>query len=160
MREEFAVLDHQIDARDVHVHDAAGADVEVADFAVAHLAFGQPDKRAAGVNQRVGILAQQAVVGWLARERDGIGFGFGAISPAVEDDENERFRTGHKFAFSSWLLAVELPRASSLASCVPEDRMNRAVVRPPFMSSYFGEYTIAGINMAINELLLVNSMKK
>ena len=57
MRKEFPVLDHQVEARDVHVHDAAGADVQVADFAVAHLAFGQSDKRAAGVNERVGILA-------------------------------------------------------------------------------------------------------
>ena len=95
MRKEFAVLDHQIDAGDVHVHDAASADVQMADFAVAHLPFGQADKRAAGLNERVGIFAQQPVIGWLARERDGIGFGFGAISPAVEDDENERFRTRH-----------------------------------------------------------------
>ena len=93
MREKFAVLDHQVDAGDVHVHDAAGADVEVADFAVAHLPFGQADERPAGMNQRVGILAQQAVIGGLAGERDGVGFGFGAVSPAVEDDENEWFRT-------------------------------------------------------------------
>ncbi len=98
MREEFAVLDHQLDARDVHVHDAPGADIEVADLAVAHLAVGQPDERAAGVNQRVGILAQQAVVGRLAGQRDGVGLGFGAVSPAVEDDENERFGTGHKIS--------------------------------------------------------------
>ena len=45
MREEFAVLDHQFDARDVHVHDAPGADVEMADFAVAHLPVGQADER-------------------------------------------------------------------------------------------------------------------
>ena len=94
MREELAVLDHQLDAGAVHVHDAAGADVEVADFAVAHLPVGQADEVAAGVNERVGILAQQAVVGRLAGERDGVGLGFGAVSPAVEDDEDERFGTG------------------------------------------------------------------
>ncbi len=86
MGEEFAVLDHELDARAVHVHDASRADVEVADFAVAHLTFGQSDVRTAGVNQGVGILAQQAVVGGLAGKRDGIGFGFGAVAPAVEDD--------------------------------------------------------------------------
>ncbi len=96
MREELAVLDHQVDAGDVHVHDAPGADVEMANLAVAHLPFGQADERSAGMNQRVGILAQQPVIGRLARERDGIGLGFGAISPAVEDDENEWFGTGHK----------------------------------------------------------------
>ena len=88
MGEEFAVLDHQVDAGDVHVNDAAGADVEMPNFAVAHLPFGQADRRPAGLNQRVGIFAQQAVVVGLARERDGVGFGFGAVSPAVEDDED------------------------------------------------------------------------
>jgi hypothetical protein len=56
--EEVSVLDHQIDARDVHVHDAASADVQVADFTVAHLAFGKSDERAAGVDQRVWVFAQ------------------------------------------------------------------------------------------------------
>ncbi len=97
MREEFAILDHQVDARDVHVNDAAGADVEMPDFAVAHLPLGQADERPAGVDQRVGIFAQQAVVGRLARQRDGVGLGFGAVSPAIEDDENERFGTRHLF---------------------------------------------------------------
>ena len=96
MREELAILDHQIDARDVHVHNAPGADVQMPDFAVAHLPLGQSNKRSAGMNQRVGILAQQPVVGRLARQRDGVGFGFGAISPAIENDQNERFRTRHK----------------------------------------------------------------
>ena len=32
--------DEEIDARDVHVDDAASADIHVANFAVAHLAFG------------------------------------------------------------------------------------------------------------------------
>ena len=111
MRKQFAVLDHQIDARDVHVHDAAGADVEMPDLAVAHLPLGQSDKRPAGMNQRVGILPQQAVIGGLARERNGVGFGFGAVSPAVKNDQNERFRTGHKSASSSWLLLAN-PRFS------------------------------------------------
>jgi hypothetical protein len=93
MLEKFSVLDHQIDAGDVHVHDAAGADVEMANLAVAHLAFGQADERAAGVNERVGIFAQQAIVGGFARQSDGVGFGFGAVSPAVEDEEDEGFGT-------------------------------------------------------------------
>ena len=40
MGKEFAVTDHQIDAGDIHVHDATGAHVQMADFAVSHLAFG------------------------------------------------------------------------------------------------------------------------
>ena len=73
--------------------DAAGADVQVADFAVAHLAVGQADEVPAGLNQRVGILAQQAVVGGLAGQGDGVGLGLGAVAPAVEDDEDEWFGT-------------------------------------------------------------------
>src|SRR5258708_6897865 len=95
MREELAILDHQVDARDVHVNDAAGADVEMPDFAVAHLSFRKADERSAGMNERVGIFAQQPVVSGLARQRDCVGFGLGAVSPAVEDDEDERFGTGH-----------------------------------------------------------------
>src|ERR1035437_6630116 len=106
MREEFSVQDHKVEARDVHVHNAPGTNIEMADFAVAHLPFRQPDKRPAGVNQRVRILAQQPVVDRLGRGGGSVGLGFGAVSPAVEDDENERFRTGHKSALSSWLLAI------------------------------------------------------
>ncbi len=73
MRKEFAVLDHQLDAGNVHVNDAPGADVQMTDFAVAHLPVGQADKGAAGVDQRVGIFAQQAIVGRLARKRDRVG---------------------------------------------------------------------------------------
>jgi hypothetical protein len=86
MGEELAVLDHQVDPGDVHVHDATGADVEVADLAVAHLAFRQADERSAGMDERVGIFAQKAVIGRLARQSDGVGFGLGAVAPAVEDD--------------------------------------------------------------------------
>jgi hypothetical protein len=99
MQEELAVQDHQVDARDVHVHDAPGAHIQMADFAVPHLPFRQSDKRAAGVNQRVGILAQQPVIDRLACEGDGVRFRFGSVSPAVENDENERLRTGHKNRF-------------------------------------------------------------
>src|SRR6266496_3956381 len=91
MLEELTVLDHQLDASGIHVHDASGADVQVPDFAVAHLAFRQADIRPAGLNQCVWIFAQETVVSRLARKRDGVGFGFGAVTPAVEDDENEWF---------------------------------------------------------------------
>jgi len=57
----------------------------MSDLAVAHLAFRQADERSTGMDERVGILAQQAVVSGLARERDGLGLGLGAVAPAVED---------------------------------------------------------------------------
>src|ERR1700722_16051314 len=95
MREELAVLNHQVNAGDVHMHDATRANVEMPYFAVAHLTLRQANKRSAGVNERVGIFAQQAVIGGFASQRDGIRLGFGAVSPAVEDDKNERFRSRH-----------------------------------------------------------------
>ena len=84
--EELAVLDHQLDARAVHVNDASRADVKVAHLAVAHLTVGKSNVGAAGLNQGVGILSQKAVVRGLAGERDGIGLGLGAIAPAIEDN--------------------------------------------------------------------------
>src|SRR5437764_549879 len=93
--EDRAVLDHYVNLGDVHVHDAAGAHIEVADFAVAHLAVRQTYKAPAGVNERVGILAQQLVVSGLASESDGVGLALGAIAPTIEDDEDERLGFGH-----------------------------------------------------------------
>src|ERR1700676_4433243 len=99
MREELTISDHQINASDVHVHDAAGANIEMSNLAVAHLSLGQADEGSAGMNERVGIFAQQPVVSRLACERDGVSFCFGAITPAVEDDQDEWFRTGHRCGF-------------------------------------------------------------
>src|SRR5437667_1409330 len=103
MFEEFAILDHQFDPRRIHVDDAAGADIQVSDFAVAHLIVRQPHVLAAGVNQRIGIFAEEPVVNRLASKGDGVSFGFGAVAPAVEDDEDYRLWVGQ--SFSSWLLA-------------------------------------------------------
>src|SRR5581483_6671440 len=95
-REEAAVLDHQVDSRDVHMDDAARADVQVAYLAVSHLAVWQSHVLAAGVDQRIGILTQQAVVGWLVRQCNGIGFGLRAVAPAIKDDKYERFGSNHE----------------------------------------------------------------
>src|SRR5690348_9874374 len=94
---ELAVLDHQLNAGRIHVHDAPCADVEVPDFAISHLPFRQTYEGAAGMDQRVRIFTQQTVIGWLAGQRDCVGVGFGSITPAVKDDKNERFRTRHSY---------------------------------------------------------------
>ena len=90
---ELAGLDHHVDLADVHVHNAAGADVEVADFAVAHLPRRKADKTSAGVDERVGKFSQQLVVVGLVGERDGVGVGRRGIAPTVQNDENQRLRT-------------------------------------------------------------------
>ena len=109
--EKFAGRDHQVDARDVHVHDAARADIQVADFAVAHLPFGQADGRPGSVDQRVGKFCEQPVVIRFAREGDGVALGFGAIAPAIEHGQNDRFRS-----LWPWLLAnaIMFARARAL----------------------------------------------
>src|SRR3984957_20572080 len=100
MGEEFAVLDNPINARDVHVDDTSGTNIEMTGLAVAHLPFRQPNKRTAGMNECVGILEQQPVIRRFAGESNCVGFGFGSVSPAVENSKNERFRTGHKSALA------------------------------------------------------------
>src|SRR5208283_1376417 len=90
---ELLVGDEEINAGDIHVHDAAGADVEVADFAVAHLAHGEADGGAGGLDEGVGKSAEKFVVGGFAGQGDGIALGFGAVAPAIEDGEYKRFRS-------------------------------------------------------------------
>src|SRR5882762_10704487 len=93
---ELLVGDEEINAGDVHVYDAAGADVEVAHFAVAHLAFRKADVRARSMDQRIRKFLEQRVISRLARKGDGVAFGFSAESPSVEHSKNNWFRTfGH-----------------------------------------------------------------
>ena len=56
MLEELAARDQRVDARDVHLHHAPRADVQVAHFAVAHLPIRQADEVLRRVDQRVGKL--------------------------------------------------------------------------------------------------------
>ena len=51
--EEAAVLDGRVDAGEVLVDDAPGAEVHVPDFGIAHLPVRQADVAAFGVHQRV-----------------------------------------------------------------------------------------------------------
>jgi len=89
--EEALVGDRGVDARHVHADDAARAEVEMAYFGVSHLAVGESDEVLAGTDERVGIGGQKLVVGRLSREGDGVAVGLGAVTPAVEDGENDRF---------------------------------------------------------------------
>ena len=82
--------DQRVNARNVHLHDASRADVQVAHFTVPHLSIGQPDKMIRGLDQRVGKFAQQFVIRRLARQRDCIIGRLSAIAPSVEDGEDER----------------------------------------------------------------------
>src|SRR5579872_1826658 len=137
--EQIAVLDHQIDARDVHMHDAARADVQMPDLAVPHLPLREADERPAGVDERVRIFPKQSVVGWFPGEGNCVGFRLSAVSPAIKNDKNERFRTGHNSASSSWLqrlataksllrIPAEENRVSSLRICFPAEERHALLV--------------------------------
>ena len=84
---ETAVGDGGVDAGHVHANDASGAEVEVSNLGVAHLAIGEADEVLTGADEGVREVAKELVVGGLAGECDGVAGGFGAVAPAVEDGE-------------------------------------------------------------------------
>ena len=86
--EEIAGFDHKVDAHDVHQQHAARADVEMADFAVAHLAVRQAHGGTGGLDQHVGVLAQEPVVGRFSRGGDGVAFYDRGKSPAIENGQD------------------------------------------------------------------------
>src|SRR6185312_6071056 len=94
--EDRAGSNHGVDTGDVHLHHAAGPDIEVADFAVPHLSFRQTDRQPRRVHERVREIAQQHVIGGLPRLCDRVAFRSGREAPAVEDGQDERFGAGHK----------------------------------------------------------------
>ena len=70
---------------------AAGAQVQVADLAVAHLAFGESDGQAARLEQRMWLGGPEPVPDGGVAEFDGVAVAFSPVSPAVE--HNERYGT-------------------------------------------------------------------
>jgi hypothetical protein len=91
---EIAVADHPVDAGDVHLDDAAGADVEMADFGVAHLAIGEADGFATRMDERIGEVPDEGVEDRRVGGEDGVALDGCGVAPAVEDGENNR-RFGH-----------------------------------------------------------------
>ena len=74
---------------------AAGADIQMPDFAVAHLPIRQPDIRPRSMDQRIRKVAKQAIVSRLVRRRDRVAFDGRGESPAIENRQNQRFRACH-----------------------------------------------------------------
>ena len=95
---ENAVADAVGDPHRFLIDDAAGTDVLVPDFGVAHDAGGEADSFAGGLDEDVGVFGHEAVVNGVLGEFDGvvgIHFGVGVFAPAVADDEDEG-------AFGDW----------------------------------------------------------
>ena len=87
-----ALADAAGDAHGFLIDDAAGADVLVADFGVAHDAFGEADIFAGGVDEDVGVVAHEAVGDGVLGEFDGVvgvHFGVGVFAPAIADDKDK-----------------------------------------------------------------------
>ena len=82
------------------IHNATGANVLVAHFAVSHDAVRQADVEPGGLDQGVRIRCMQHVVAWLLRQHDRIGrvLGWiGILAPAVTDNKEDGFtRSAHE----------------------------------------------------------------
>jgi hypothetical protein len=85
---ERPVGDGLVDPGEVLLDDRPGAEVEVADLAVAHLALRQPDRRPARGQLRVREALEQPVEDRRAGEVDGVAGPGRGDPPAVEDDED------------------------------------------------------------------------
>ena len=87
---DLAVGDRVVDARQVLHHHAPGADVEMADLGIAHLAIGQSDILAGGVQEAVRAGLPKPV----ERRRFGLAHGvvgcFLAPAPSVQNDQHHR----------------------------------------------------------------------
>ena len=92
IREERAGADCAVDAGIFLVHHPPGAEVEMADFRIAHLAGRQPDGGLRGVNQGMGVLFPEPVPHRFAGSGDGVVLGILAIAPSIQNDQNQGFR--------------------------------------------------------------------
>ena len=95
MGEERAALDQLVDTGNVHLDNASGADIEMPDFAAAHLPLGQADERAVGADQRVRIVLPQPIEVGLARHLDGVVLRVRIMSPTIHDGEDKGPGTFH-----------------------------------------------------------------
>src|SRR5208283_5050505 len=88
---KLLVGNHQVDARNVHMHNAPGAKIHVPDFAVPHLPFGESHGRPRCLNQRIREFAQEFVIRWFSRQSDGVTLRFGSVAPSIQHGEYNGF---------------------------------------------------------------------
>ena len=87
---DVAVGDSAADARQILHDDAAGADIEMADLGIAHLAAGQADVVARGAQKAVRPVLPQPVEGRRLGLADGVVGRIVAPTPAVQNDQHDR----------------------------------------------------------------------
>ena len=90
VRGQGAVLHGLVDAREVLLDDRAGAEVEVADLRVAHLALGQADRPSAGRQLGARATCPEVVEDRRRGQVDGVPGPGRRDPPPVEDDEHGR----------------------------------------------------------------------
>ncbi len=96
INEESAVGDRLRDSHQILLHHSAGAEVEVPHLAVADLAARQADGFAGGLEEGARRVRPESVPGRHRRHRDRVPLALGAISPSVEDEEDDRRGTGRR----------------------------------------------------------------
>jgi hypothetical protein len=90
VREETSVRDCARDANEVLHHHAAGAEVQVTDFAIADLSAGKAHRLARGLKERPRRPRPQTIPSRYVRHRDRIAVLLGTVAPAVENEEDDR----------------------------------------------------------------------
>ena len=115
---ELAGGDGFVDSREVLKDDAPGAEIQMADFGIAHLAVGKSDIGAARAKFAARIIVIKPIVKRRAREKRGVsvffclGFAVGINTPAVANDQH--YRASHTRELSR-----RLPRSTSCSfSCI------------------------------------------
>jgi len=108
---ELAIADRFGHACEVLIHHSSGAEVHVADFRVAHLAVRQADFHPGTGDQAVGHGLVQTVEHRHFRGVDSVAFVAVAVTEAVQDNQNQRFRRGSHES-DSWLKVKEKKRST------------------------------------------------
>jgi hypothetical protein len=89
-----AVMDRVVDSRNVHHCDSAGAYVEVTDFAITHLARGEPHVRSTRADECVRNMLEEGAHSGRLRKAYSIVLALLAFAESVENDEDKRSRAG------------------------------------------------------------------
>ena len=92
---ERSIGDRLVDAHDVLIDDAPGAEVEVPDLAVAHLPVRQADVVPGGADENVRVPLVEPGERRHARQSYGVAVGFGTLAESVEDDEDDAGHVAH-----------------------------------------------------------------
>ena len=106
---DAAVRDGVADAHQFLLHHAAGADIQVADLGVAHLAVRQSDIAAGGVQEGVRAGLPQAGEGRGLRQAHGVVRA--VLTPAEAVEDHQHYRSGRHAC------SIPLP-AAALSACV------------------------------------------